>query len=95
MVFGGQDLSTHSSGAYTGEIAGPMLAKLGCTYVTVGHSERRQYHGENDATRRGQGEGRVRQRTDPDHLRGGVRGRSATSSGTSSTCVDSLDLLSR
>ena len=50
LVFGGQDLSTHSSGAYTGEIAGPMLAKLGCTYVTVGHSERRQYHGEDDAT---------------------------------------------
>ena len=50
MVFGGQDLSTHSSGAYTGEIAGPMLAKLGCTYVVVGHSERRQYHGEDDAT---------------------------------------------
>jgi triosephosphate isomerase len=44
LVYGGQDLSTHSSGAYTGEIAGPMLAKLGCTYVTVGHSERRQYH---------------------------------------------------
>jgi triosephosphate isomerase (TIM) len=50
LVFGGQDLSTHSSGAYTGEIAGSMLAKLGCTYVTVGHSERRQYHGEDDAT---------------------------------------------
>ena len=49
LVFGGQDLSTHSSGAYTGEIAGSMLAKLGCTYVTVGHSERRQYHGEDDA----------------------------------------------
>ena len=48
LVFGGQDLSTHSSGAYTGEIAGAMLAKLGCTYVTVGHSERRQYHGEDD-----------------------------------------------
>jgi triosephosphate isomerase len=50
MVFGGQDVSRHSSGAYTGEIAGAMLAKLGCTYVTVGHSERRQYHGEDDAT---------------------------------------------
>ncbi len=50
LVFGAQDLSTHSSGAYTGEIAGAMLAKLGCSYVTVGHSERRQYHGEDDAT---------------------------------------------
>jgi triosephosphate isomerase (TIM) len=49
MVFGAQDVSTHRSGAYTGEIAGSMLSKLGCTYVTVGHSERRQYHGEDDA----------------------------------------------
>jgi triosephosphate isomerase len=36
------------SGAYTGQISGPMLAKLGCTYVTVGHSERREYNGETD-----------------------------------------------
>lgn len=48
IKYGGQDLSEHDSGAYTGEIAGPMLAKLGCTYVVVGHSERRQYHGESD-----------------------------------------------
>ncbi|MEI6622160.1 MAG: triose-phosphate isomerase [Actinomycetes bacterium] len=48
IKYGGQDLSVHSKGAYTGEIAGPMLAKLGCTYVTVGHSERRQFHGEDD-----------------------------------------------
>ncbi len=46
--YGAQDLSVHDSGAYTGEISGAMLAKLGCTYVLVGHSERRQYHGEND-----------------------------------------------
>ena len=39
--YGAQDLSPHPSGAYTGEISGPMLAKLGCTYVVVGHSERR------------------------------------------------------
>ncbi len=50
LVYGAQDVSVHSSGAYTGEIAGSMLAKLGCTYVTVGHSERRLYHGEDDAT---------------------------------------------
>ncbi|SDK48764.1 triosephosphate isomerase (TIM) [Nonomuraea maritima] len=48
IVYGAQDLSQHDAGAYTGEISGAMLAKLGCTYVTVGHSERRQYHAEND-----------------------------------------------
>ncbi|GLZ36927.1 triose-phosphate isomerase [Actinokineospora sp. NBRC 105648] len=48
LRYGAQDISRHDSGAYTGEISGPMLAKLGCTYVTVGHSERRQYHGETD-----------------------------------------------
>ncbi|MDP3972613.1 MAG: triose-phosphate isomerase [Candidatus Nanopelagicales bacterium] len=48
IVYGAQDLSMFDSGAYTGEISGAMLAKLGCTHVIVGHSERRQYHGEND-----------------------------------------------
>ncbi len=48
--FGAQDLSPHDSGAYTGDVGGPMLAKLGCTYVVVGHSERREHHGEDDAT---------------------------------------------
>jgi triosephosphate isomerase (TIM) len=48
IVHGAQDLSVHDSGAYTGEISGAFLAKLGCTYVTVGHSERRQYHAETD-----------------------------------------------
>jgi triosephosphate isomerase len=47
--YGAQDLSAHESGAYTGEISGGMLAKLGCTYVVIGHSERRQYHAEDDA----------------------------------------------
>ena len=47
--YGAQDVSLHESGAYTGEVAASMLAKLGCSYVTVGHSERRQHHGENDA----------------------------------------------
>jgi triosephosphate isomerase (TIM) len=48
MVHGAQDLSPHDGGAYTGDISGPMLAKLGCRYVVVGHSERREYHGETD-----------------------------------------------
>ena len=48
--FGAQDLSPYDSGAYTGDVSGPMLAKLGCTYVVVGHSERREHHGEDDAT---------------------------------------------
>jgi triosephosphate isomerase len=47
--YGAQDLSPYPSGAYTGDISGPMLAKLGCQYVVVGHSERRAYHGEDDA----------------------------------------------
>lgn len=47
--YGGQDLSPYQSGAYTGDISGPMLAKLGCTYVVVGHSERRAHHYEDDA----------------------------------------------
>lgn len=47
--FGAQDISSHTSGAFTGEISGGMLASLGVTYAVVGHSERRQYHGEDDA----------------------------------------------
>ena len=46
--YGAQDISAHNGGAYTGEIAGSFLAKLGVTYVVVGHSERREYHNESD-----------------------------------------------
>jgi len=48
LTYGAQDLSPDVSGAYTGDISGSMLAKLGCTYVAVGHSERRAIHGEGD-----------------------------------------------
>jgi triosephosphate isomerase len=47
--YGAQDVSAQVAGAYTGEVSGAMLAKLGCQYVVVGHSERRQYHREDDA----------------------------------------------
>jgi triosephosphate isomerase len=47
--FGAQDVSEHVGGAYTGEISAAMLARLGCSYVVVGHSERREYHAESDA----------------------------------------------
>jgi len=49
VVWGGQNLSVHKSGAYTGEVSGPMLKDYGCTCVIVGHSERRTLYGENDA----------------------------------------------
>jgi triosephosphate isomerase len=50
LVSGGQDLSPFDSGAYTGDISGQFLAKLGCKYVLVGHSERRTIHSETDET---------------------------------------------
>ena len=49
LIYGAQDLSVAASGAYTGEISGSMLAKIGCTYVVIGHSERRANHNETDA----------------------------------------------
>jgi len=49
LRYGAQDLSPHPAGAFTGDISGGMLAALGCRYVLVGHSERRLYHGEDDA----------------------------------------------
>jgi triosephosphate isomerase len=49
IKYGAQDVSRYASGAYTGEVSAAMLAKLGCAYAVVGHSERRQYHDESDA----------------------------------------------
>src|SRR4051812_48313285 len=48
LLWGAQDLSMHEQGAYTGEVSAAMLADFGCRYAIVGHSERRQYHGESD-----------------------------------------------
>ncbi len=48
LEFGAQDLSEHAQGAYTGEVAGAMLKDIGCRYVLVGHSERREYHAESN-----------------------------------------------
>ena len=56
LTYGAQDVSQHDSGAYTGDISGAFLAKLGCTYVVVGHSERRTYHAR--GRRAGRREGR-------------------------------------
>jgi triosephosphate isomerase len=47
---GGQDCSTHDTGAFTGDIAAPMLKDVGCSAVILGHSERRQHHAESDQT---------------------------------------------
>jgi triosephosphate isomerase len=49
VKLGAQDCSVHASGAYTGELSAAMLKEFECGYVIVGHSERRQYHGETDA----------------------------------------------
>ncbi|MEX3503956.1 triose-phosphate isomerase [Corynebacterium sp. LK2510] len=49
ISFGAQDVSAHDKGAYTGEISAAMLEKLGCSWVVVGHSERREYHSEDNA----------------------------------------------
>ncbi len=49
LALGAQDVSAQASGAYTGEVSASMLKDFGCRYVLVGHSERRQYHGETDA----------------------------------------------
>lgn len=49
IAFGAQDVSEHAKGAYTGEVSAAMVADVGARYTLVGHSERRQYHGEDSA----------------------------------------------
>ncbi|MBX3586801.1 MAG: triose-phosphate isomerase [Ramlibacter sp.] len=49
LALGAQDVSAHEKGAFTGEVSAPMLREFGVRYAIVGHSERRQYHGETDA----------------------------------------------
>jgi len=48
IAVGTQDISVQAQGAYTGEVAGPMIRELGASYAIVGHSERRSYHSESD-----------------------------------------------
>jgi hypothetical protein len=93
LQFGAQDLSVHDSGAYTGEISAAFLAKLGCTYVVVGHSERRDYHAETDAVVNEKVKAAYAARHHPDRLlrRGpgrpqGRRARSPTCSRRSTRC---------
>lgn len=50
IALGGENMFWEDEGAYTGEVSGPMLKAVGCKYVIIGHSERRQYFGETDAT---------------------------------------------
>ena len=82
--YGAQDVSTHDGGAYTGEISAAMLAKLGCSYVVVGHSERREHHAESDATVNAKADKAIAAKHDADRLRRrgarGPQGGPATSS---------------
>ncbi len=69
LTYGAQDVSVHDSGAYTGgEISGGMLAKLGCTFVVVGHSERRTLHGETDEIVRDKAKAALKHGLTPDRV---------------------------
>ena len=89
--YGAQDLSPHDSGAYTGEISGPMLAKLGCPYVLVGHSERRQYHGETDELVNAKVQGRLRHGLTPILCVGEEAGRPSGGQPGRAHCLAQLD----
>ena len=85
LVYGAQDLSAHDSGAYTGEVSGAMLAKLGCTYVLVGHSERREYHARDRRGRRRQAARRAARTASSRSSASARAWRSARRAATSST----------
>ena len=91
LGYGAQDLSPHASGAYTGDVGGPMLAKLGCSYVVVGHSERRQHHREDDARGGGEGQRGVRARAGARSSASASGRTSGRPAGTSRTACDQLD----
>ena len=65
IQYGSQDISAHDAGAFTGEVSGSMLSKLGCTYSVVGHSERRQYHNETDAVVNAKAKAAIRHQITP------------------------------
>ena len=69
LRYGAQDVSEHDGGAYTGEISAAMLAKLGCSYVVVGHSERREHHGETDELVNAKAHKALARRHDADRVR--------------------------
>ena len=98
LTYGAQDLSQHDSGAYTGEISGAFLAKLGCTFAVVGHSERRTYHARGRRAGRRQGRRGAQARPDPDRLHrrgpGDPRGRRPRRATTSTQLRGSLAGLS-
>ncbi len=83
--YGAQDLSRHANGAYTGDISGSMLAKLGCSYVLCGHSERRQYHHEDDALVNAKVKAALGRLDHADPVRGGAAGGAARPAPRSST----------
>ena len=87
--YGAQDVSPHDPGAHTGDIAASMLAKLGCSYVVVGHSERRADHGEDDALVNAKVKA-AWPRSSPRSCASASRWRSARRAATSSTRLGQL-----
>ena len=85
--YGAQDVSPHDKGAYTGDVSGPMLAKLGCRYVLAGHSERRQYHDEDDALVNAKVKAALASGLTPIAVRGRAAGRPRRQASISAHCM--------